>query len=135
MPSDDETRVGHTIHDHVDTDIGRAPAPDDWSDEKKHMNNTPVEEPGWIGNPYQMDDGYSREEAVELFRRDFYERIENDERFRRAVEALRGDLLGCWCRREHEDEPACHGDVIVAYLESDQTSLDAFSASGEHDAE
>jgi hypothetical protein len=40
----------------------------------KHMNNTPIEEGGWLGNPYRLEDGYSREESVQsqVRQMDFY---------------------------------------------------------------
>lgn len=75
-----------------------------------HMNNTPVGERGWIGNPYTTAE-YPREMAIELFRRDFEDRTQNDSEFRQAVEGLRGNNLGCYCRPQ-----PCHGDVILAYL-------------------
>jgi len=38
--------------------------------------------------------------------------------FRKAVEALRGLILGCHCKQPDKDVP-CHGDVIVEYLEAE----------------
>lgn len=67
-----------------------------------------------FGNPFRLeDDGgdYSRKESVEEYREWFVEKIETDPEFRNAVEELRGDTLGCWCKPK-----ACHGDVILDYL-------------------
>jgi len=75
------------------------------------MSNTEPTEPGWIGNPYRMSEGYTREEAVDLFREDFIEKLRNDDEFRAAVDDLEGKTLGGHCKPK-----ACHGDVIVAYL-------------------
>lgn len=91
--------------DDFDIDIGRADRG------QSHMNNTPVGEPGWIGNPYPKSD-YGRAECIERFRADFVDRLQNDSEFREAVEALRGKTLGCYCKPK-----ACHGDVIVKFIE------------------
>lgn len=67
-----------------------------------------------FGNPFRMkkDGGdYSREGCVEAYREWFHEKIENDLEFRAAVEELRGETLGCYCKPQ-----ACHGDVILEYL-------------------
>ena len=88
-----------------DVDIGRA------NGGTADMSNTEPTNPGWIGNPYRMSDGYTREEAVDLFREDFIEKLRNDAEFRAAVDDLEGKTLGGHCKPK-----ACHGDVIVAYL-------------------
>lgn len=105
------TQVGHCKRDETDVYIGRGP-------NGRDMMMTPVGERGWLGNPYTLED-YSREKSIESFRRDFHLRIQQDSDFRKAVEKLRGKTLGCWCRSVDEDKPACHGDVIVRYLEAD----------------
>jgi len=67
-----------------------------------------------FGNPFRLEkDGgeYTREESVEAYREWFVERVETDPEFRAAVEELRGQKLGCWCKPK-----ACHGDVIRDYL-------------------
>ena len=87
-----------------DVDIGRGDSG------QSHLQNTDVGEPGWLGNPYRMSDGYSREEAVSKYRKAFRDRLEDDE-FRSAVEDLRGKTLACYCAPK-----ACHGDVIVEYI-------------------
>ena len=91
--------------DSYDVDIGRADGG------TSHINNTPVGEPGWLGNPYALSKGFSRGESVRRYRVDFAERLCESDRFRAAVENLRGQTLGCWCAPER-----CHGDVILAYL-------------------
>lgn len=90
--------------DRYTVDIGRENHGQD------HMNSTAVGEPGWIGNPYPESE-YGRERCIELFREDFYTRLEADAEFREAVQNLRGEILACYCKPK-----ACHGDVIVAYL-------------------
>ena len=67
-----------------------------------------------FGNPFRLEeDGgdYTREESVKAYRDWFIEKIESDDEFREAVEELRGETLGCWCKPK-----ACHGDVILTYL-------------------
>lgn len=82
------------------------------------MDNAPVGERGWLGNPYALSDGYSREESVELFSELFHSRLRADREFREAVHDLAGSVLGCWCRSLDVGAPACHGDVIADYLNS-----------------
>ena len=72
---------------------------------------------GYFGNPYTVA-AYGREEALRLYRRHFRERMATDAEFRRRVEALRGQTLGCFCKPAH-----CHGDVIAAYLNGDGWGL------------
>ena len=88
-----------------DVNIGRADGG------SADMGNTDPVEPGWLGNPYPLAHGYTREQAVDLFREDFIEKLRGDDGFRAAVDKLEGKTLGCYCKPE-----ACHGDVIVAYL-------------------
>lgn len=112
-PADRDTQVGHCQRDDVDVYIGR----DRRNDELKHMNNTSIEEGGWLGNPYRLEDGYSREESVQLFEEDLVNRIETDPDFRRALIDLHGLVLGCWCQELDEDDPSCHGEIIVKHVD------------------
>lgn len=67
-----------------------------------------------FGNPFRLDeDGgeYTRKESVEKYRDWFENKIQDDPEFRKSVEELRGETLGCWCKPK-----ACHGDVILEYL-------------------
>ena len=73
-----------------------------------HMNNTPVGQRGWLGNPYKMGEDGSRLEVIEQFEEDFWDRLEEDEEFRGAVMELAGETLACWCAPK-----ACHGSVIA----------------------
>ena len=70
-----------------------------------------------FGNPFklQKDGGdYTRKESVMQYRECFYEKIELSAKFRKQVEELKGDTLGCYCYPE-----ACHGDIILEYLEGE----------------
>jgi predicted RNA-binding Zn-ribbon protein involved in translation (DUF1610 family) len=74
---------------------------------------TPIDRSTQFGNPFRLEkDGgdYTREGSIEAYRVWFAEQLEDDE-FREAVEDLRGETIGCWCKPK-----ACHGDVIVEYL-------------------
>ena len=67
-----------------------------------------------FGNPFRLEnDGgeYTREESVERYREWFVDEVDSNPEFREAVEDLRGETLGCWCKPK-----SCHGDVILAYL-------------------
>lgn len=79
----------------------------------RHTDNYDVYigRPTIYGNPYVVGKHGSRGECVELFRDYFYVRLETDKKFREAVDALKGKVLGCSCKPQ-----ACHGDVIVEYL-------------------
>lgn len=88
--------------DEYDVYIGRAHGGD------AHMNNTPVGQRGWLGNPYKMGEDGDRLEVIEKFEQDFHDRLEEDEEFREAVKNLAGKTLACWCAPK-----ACHGSVIV----------------------
>lgn len=98
------TLVNQRNTDEFDVDIGRADSG------QSTIENTDPGDPGWLGNPYRMSDGYDREEAVAKYRETFRDRLEDPE-FREAVEELRGQTLACWCTPQ-----ACHGDVIVEYI-------------------
>jgi len=67
-----------------------------------------------FGNPYRLkkDGGdYTREESVEAYRDWFRDKIQSDPEFRKSVDELKGETLGCWCKPKK-----CHGDVILEYL-------------------
>jgi hypothetical protein len=56
-------------------------------------------------------DENARAAVIEAYRAWFYEQI-RDAGFRAEVEKVRGKDLGCWCAPR-----ACHGDVILEWLE------------------
>lgn len=87
-----------------DVGIGRA------NGGNSHLLNTDVDEPGWLGNPFPLSEGYSREKSISRYREAFRERLQTDA-FRVAVNSLQGKTLACYCRPK-----ACHGDVILEYL-------------------
>lgn len=54
---------------------------------------------------------HDRKEAIAEYKKDFYICLTIPE-FRDSILAMKGKKLGCWC-----SPLACHGDVIVEYLE------------------
>lgn len=68
--------------------------------------------PSLFGNPFRIDVDGTRDEVVEKYRQYFIGRIIEDPQFEARVMALKGKVLGCYCK-----PLACHGDVIVEYLE------------------
>lgn len=67
---------------------------------------------GTFGNPFDLRN-FTREETIERYREYFMNRVKTDAIFREKVLELRGKKLGCFCKPR-----ACHGDVIVDYLNS-----------------
>jgi len=106
----EQTRVGHCKADPTDEYIGRGPGGRD-------MTETAVGERGWLGNPFALDDGYSRAESIDRFREAFEAKLAVRRDFRDAVRDLSGQRLGCWCQRLDDDEPACHGEVIAEWAD------------------
>jgi hypothetical protein len=73
--------------------------------------------PSPFGNPYKIGKGQTREEVIAAYEVYFKVKIEKNFMFKRQVEALRGKVLGCYCK------PApCHGDVIVKWLDKNAPS-------------
>ena len=114
--------VCHVRHD-SDWDIngGRAPAKLEGM-EKRHMGNTAYPAPGWIGNPYSMEEqtDVERWRVLKAFREDLLEKVREEEFFAYHLGRLRGKRVACWCRRESENWPdegnPCHLDVVHAAL-------------------
>lgn len=66
---------------------------------------------GYFGNPFTIKDhGPS---ALGMYAGYFEHKMKTDPEFKRRIEALRGKVLGCFCKPNR-----CHGDVIVQYLEA-----------------
>ena len=98
-----ETRVVNLRKEPYDVYIGRAGRGED----------------GYFGNPCVIGkecyvcgrvhtDGGS---TLECFQAYFLVRLASDVHFYQAVERLRGQTLGCFCKPK-----PCHGDVIKQYL-------------------
>lgn len=68
------------------------------------------------GNPFQVgtqEGQFDRSEAIEKFKTHFEKNILGDPSLRNGLLGLRGMRLACHCK-----PLACHGDVIAAYLNS-----------------
>jgi hypothetical protein len=112
-----ETRVVNLSFDEFDVYIGRRSNP------RVHMLTVGVKpfEEGWLGNPHPIGEcelcgeEHTRDECIELFRRDFYKMLGENAEFRRAVLSLKGKRLGCYCKPKN-----CHGDVIRDFIESER---------------
>lgn len=68
--------------------------------------------PSPFGNPYVIGRDGTRDEVIAAFEKYFLFRVRNDPEFKAKVESLRGKTLGCYCK-----PLACHGDVIVRWLD------------------
>jgi hypothetical protein len=66
---------------------------------------------GYFGNPFKLARNEERGATIARYKRYFWDRINTDVEFRTRVAALDGATLGCFCKPH-----ACHGDVIVAWL-------------------
>lgn len=108
---DSETDVVHCKESDYDVYIGR--------DGGNHTLNTKVGKRGWLGNPHplKIECGrcgvtHDRFGSILRFGEDFqdhwYSFLDSSE----AVNDLQGKTLGCWCKPK-----ACHGDVIVSWIE------------------
>lgn len=71
--------------------------------------------PGPFGNPFVLTGEENRAEVLARFKEWFEKKVRDDTVYRERVEALRGKTLGCFCKPK-----ACHGDVIVAWLEKEE---------------
>ena len=73
-----------------------------------------VGRPTVFGNPFNLEDPSdeaARVAVVESYREYFLRRVASDDVFRRAVLALKGRDLGCWCAPR-----LCHASVILEWL-------------------
>ena len=99
---------------------GRAPAQLEGA-EKRHMGNTTFPVPGWLGNPYEMDEETvaERQRVLAAYRHDLLRKIREETLFATHLGKLRGKRVACWCRAENEQRRpanACHLDVVNAAL-------------------
>jgi hypothetical protein len=102
-----------------------------WGDVLHHAANTDPTDPGWLGNPYQMDGDTvaERRRVIAAWTRYFLARVQRDAEFRAAVENLRGQRVACWCRgvsQQRTPDTWCHLDVVDAWLSGDLTPVYAY---------
>jgi len=75
--------------------------------------NQKIDRTTQFGNPFHIGKDGTRDEVIKKYRIYFTGRIRKDLKFQKAVKALKGKTLACWCTPLH-----CHGDVIIEYLEA-----------------
>ena len=71
--------------------------------------------PGIFGNPYPVGKVFTREQAIEGYRTWLAIRLEVQPNY---LEPLRGKDLACWCHGDEQAPLACHGDLILEWLEA-----------------
>jgi uncharacterized protein DUF4326 len=89
-----------------------------------------VGEEGWLGNPHVVAGGkrkwcpacnggpaHEGRAALDLYREYLERRTAVDVRFREAVLALRGAVLGCFCVRA-DGSGECHARVLAAWVDA-----------------
>lgn len=71
-----------------------------------------------FGNPFEIGKDGDRAEVLLKYKDLFYKKIKKD-RFRAAVDNLKGKRLGCVCRPNggFQGKCLCHGQIIAAYIE------------------
>lgn len=69
--------------------------------------------PSIFGNPYVIGIDGNRREVLQRFAHYFLVKLKNEPQFRKEVLALRGKVLGCFCKPR-----LCHGDIIARWLAS-----------------
>lgn len=97
MSDTKETRVVNINKESYDIYIGRAGRGQD----------------GYFGNPVRLENGAPKGSTLENYKSYFMNRLENDPQFKQKVHALKGKVLGCFCK-----PGPCHGDIIKAYLDT-----------------
>jgi hypothetical protein len=65
-------------------------------------------------NPYKINDVTDRTQVILKYKIYLLEKIKDDKVFRKEFYKLKNKKLGCWCKPE-----ACHGDVIIEILNTD----------------
>lgn len=72
----------------------------------RQMRNRPDLGVGLWGNPFKIEGGVTRDEAVTRYK-NFVIRVPA---LIKQIPGLRGQRLGCWCAPQ-----ACHGDILAEY--------------------
>lgn len=67
----------------------------------------------FCGNPFIIGCDGTRKEVMEKYRKWFKERLKSLS-FKAKIKRLKGRTLGCHCKPK-----ACHGDIIINYLEGE----------------
>ena len=75
--------------------------------------------PSKFGNPFKIGTDGDREDVISKFESYFTEKLQTDPEFVKAVLALKGKVLACYCKPE-----ACHGDVIATWVDDHDQMFD-----------
>ena len=67
---------------------------------------------GLFGNPFRIGKDGDRKQVIEKFKIYFWNRINEDEDFRKECVVLKDKVVGCYCKPLD-----CHLDVIVSWLD------------------
>ena len=61
-------------------------------------------------NPFVVNkrSGLTREEAIQKYDEYLRDKIQNDDKFKDSLKALKGKTLACWCYPNQ-----CHGDILI----------------------
>jgi len=68
---------------------------------------------GWLGNPFVMGKDGNREEVIRKYKRYFWNRINNDQKFFDSVMLLENKIVGCFCSPK-----PCHLNVIKDWFDA-----------------
>jgi hypothetical protein len=82
--------------------------------------------PSIFGNPFKIGRDGDREDVCSKYDSHFAERIQTDPEFVKAVLALKGKILVCFCKPE-----MCHGDTIAAWVDEHDPMFDEALAAWE----
>ena len=69
-----------------------------------------------FGNMFRIGKHGDRQQVIARYRAYFFNRLSIDTAFKQQVLQLKGKKLGCYCK-----PLACHGDVIVDYLDGGES--------------
>lgn len=81
---------------------------------KRQRYDIYIGRPSIFGNPFEIEKDGDRLEVINKFKDYFYQKINNDLQFKKAVDKLKGKVLGCWCYPKD-----CHARIIIDYLEGE----------------
>jgi hypothetical protein len=73
----------------------------------------PVGAFGWLGNPFKIGKDGDRTRCIQQYKTYFWKRINADQAFLQAVQALDGNKVACFCK-----PLPCHLDVINQWFEA-----------------
>ena len=91
-------------------------APRQWSqnDAYRYIGRAVDGRDGYFANPFLLTnpkEDTERAIGIEAYRQYFTYKMKTDTLFRGRVEQLQGKILVCYCKPK-----ACHGDILVEYL-------------------